>query len=46
MDFPNVKEIVWYTIIAATLLDIMFWSIVGYVVYCFNRDLHDTSWKQ
>jgi len=45
MDFPNVKEIVMYTIIGATLLDIMFWSVVGYVVYMLNRDLHDTQWK-
>ena len=48
MDFPNVidvKQIVMYTLIGATLLDVIFWSVVGYVMYCFNRDLHDTQWK-
>ena len=45
MDSQSIKEIVMYTIIGATLLDVIFWSIVGYIAYLFNRELHRDDWK-
>ncbi len=45
MDSQSIKEIVMLTLIGATLLDIVFWSVVGYIAYCFNRALHDEHWK-
>ena len=45
MDSQSIKEIVMLVIIGATLLDVVFWSIAGYIAYLFNRELHRDAHK-
>ena len=41
----NLKEVVMITLVAATLMDVVFWSLVGYITYLFNRELHRDAHK-